>query len=539
MDGDGAPDPYDGRDPGGLGAGMDDGEGVGASAPPPGLLEKGDDVKTFGGIPAGVPPPVGYAPGNAETNPAMLYPGSTGGASGGDITFDPSTGMWTTVPGSSPAANIQQPGAAMIAPSMPMMPMGYDMFGRPIMAPNPMAAPAVMPGMYNPGWPGVVPPQPALMGDNGSTHSKNSSKKAAKREARKEYRKLRQEEEEEEERERRKEAKRRQKEYEKQVRREEKRQQNAARAVAMQDAQHRTVQELAVEDARQRKHQNVLDERRQEAMAEAKRQAYERDREYQREEEAARRQQEAIREREREELMLARERAEQDAIDMERLDQRKGNQNQALAAAQQAAGMGAPLPAPVNQISYPSQSGCVPPNLRNLDRGMQLIKTDPRSQRVVPQPLAFPGQRTLAPSTVQARNRTPSPVQARNRTPSPTAPGYSPYAYQRSKTGTHLQPPPAQHYRPEVYGNDEYDDDDAMTEIRSVRSETSSQRRLVQRRIEEERERVLQTQERERAMETSGQDVYGEEGSGYGNVLDDYRSARSGGSSLRRHRALW
>ncbi|KAK9900522.1 hypothetical protein P389DRAFT_13947 [Cystobasidium minutum MCA 4210] len=260
-----APDPYGNSEPRYNGTN----EGVGAGSAPPEQLVS-EPSRTFGRPPPGVAPPCGWAPGNAETNPAFLDPMYGGGMeSSGDVAFDPGTGTWIAV--SKPKK--RKGTSSLPNPMMPTMPgMGYDMFGRPMMAPMGMPGmmmPGAMPGAFPPMYPGMMPaaaaPLPTTV--KSSSSSIKSSKKDIKREARKEMKKMLKKEKEEEERrhekeERRqeKEARRRRQELERQWaeneererRAEQRRMEEEARARAMADARQKAAREAAERDARER-----------------------------------------------------------------------------------------------------------------------------------------------------------------------------------------------------------------------------------------------------------------------------------------------
>jgi hypothetical protein len=302
---------------------LDDGiEGVGASAPPPGMIDR-----------------------EPEKTAAINDDGDDNAShqKQDQMVFNPATGMWHTAPA--------MPANAMLAPYGAPYPM-YDAWGRPL------------PGTMNPyAAAGMQYPPKALDADTISNkRSIREIKRKAKKAARKKLeRKLRRQEEsddgwssEEEERQRRQEEEEREyvsqqeleRVYQEQVQAEEQRRQEVARAEAMQDAHHRNLVDTAAEDARRRKYEDMITDERSKAMTHAQREAMQK-------EEVQRQQEYAYR--------AARQRAEQDAWEKEIEDERQlAMQRQTMAAAHQAAGMGNPLDpysAAYSGGPYPHQSG--------------------------------------------------------------------------------------------------------------------------------------------------------------------------------------
>lgn len=463
----GPPDPY--ADPyGESGAGK--GDGVGAGSAPPGAIDRrrdGDD--------------------DEEDEGKMVY--------------DPRTGLWSTRGKGVPANPI--------VGGMMGMPMGYNMYGGPMM---------------NPFMGNTVPTK-----EGGEFRSSKDIKKAIKKQARKELKRMKRKEEEEEEsgsetededdrssrraaRRRWKEAARRAREvehereraFERQIREEEKRRQMIARGIAMQDARQRAIQEVAEEDARMRNYQDMIDNQREMAMTDAQRLAF---------------QTELDEMREQQQLLLARRRAEMDAAERERQDdilyrQQQPNQphhyyspsyqpnehataqyyqGQPQQHAQRRMSQTPSLPA--YQPAYGGSSG---------QGGQAATKT----------PLKLPGQPSAPPSYAGSGRYLQPPNQV-----------YPPQAWHQQQYPYHQQ----LHYPSQAIQEElEYDSDDDITEIQSVRSETSSQRRLIRQRMEEERERVLMTQSLEQQYKAYGAPAYDEM-----DIVDDYRSGRSIDSSQR------
>lgn len=309
-----APDPYDGKNPDDpLGEAYDGTEGVGASAPPPGAIA-GDQSQapgqTFGVPPNGQPPLAGYGQTNAENNPNLIAAshGASSVAPSGhgtnEVVFDPATGQWATVfrpsaqaaPATAPQtlapamSQPMMPQMAMTAPSMMPTTVGYDMFGRPIMAPAVAPPPQIMPAWSAPAIPPTLlgqqmpqAPPPAVIEDPSA--KKREAKKAARKEARKQYERLRADEEEaarqaeedEARREERKELKR-EREYAKQIRKQEQAAQEVAKREAEEDARFRKMREDAEDEAKRRKSNQLLVEKRAQAIADARRQAMDRER---------------------------------------------------------------------------------------------------------------------------------------------------------------------------------------------------------------------------------------------------------------------
>lgn len=342
-----APDPYNEGNPGEPRYDGTD-EGVGAGSAPPEQLVS-EPSRTFGRPPRGVAPPVGYAPGNAETNPSYLIMSSPYDGDSGDVVFDPGTGTWIAA---SKHKHRGKKGAGLFPnPMMPGMPgMGFDMYGRPMMAP--MMMPGAMPGAFPPMYPGMMPP-PMPIPSSSKSHSSKSSKKDIKREARKEMKKMLKKEKEEEEKRLEKEARRRRKEMERQWQEDEEQEQEQrqaerrrmeeeARARAIDDARQKAAREAAERDARERE-------------------AYQRERE-----EAARRVKEhEIRKRAaHEEKMKAKREAKEreERIAEARQQERDAHlrREQALAGIEEAARRGAHSPT-LSRNSWLSERRAVPP----------------------------------------------------------------------------------------------------------------------------------------------------------------------------------
>lgn len=456
-----APDPY--ADPYGEAAGGK-GEGVGAGSAPPGAIDR---------------------PGKDDDDDDE----------DGKMVYDPRTGLWSTR-GKGVPAN------PLMGGMIPGMPMGYGMYGQPMMNPY---------GGYMPG---------AGLGQQEDPRSSKDIKKVIKKQARKELERMKRREEEESEsessedddRESRRSARRswkeaarraredeeRQRAFERQVREEEKRQQMIARGIAMQDARQRAAQEVAEEDARMRNYEEMIENQREMAMTDAQRERF---------------QSELDEMREQQQLLMARRRAEMDAAERERQDavlyrqpQPQGNYYQP----QQSGNTAAQYYHGPRRPSRSSQTPSLPPyQPAAYGAGM------PGGQNGQ-MPLKYPGQPSAPPSYAGSRYR----QQANH--------AYPPQAYRQKQYAGGQQ----QGYHPD--DQEEFDDDDDITEIQSVRSETSSQRRLVRQRIDEERERVLATQALEQQYKYPAAPAYHEM-----DIVDDYRSGRSAGSSSRSRRPGW
>ena len=484
----GAPDPYDGKDPNEVGNALDyDGaDGVGASAPPPGVIAA-EEKRTFGAPPAGMPPLNGYGQVNAETNPALVagmqYGVPAAGAAAGtsEVVFDPATGMWNTVFRPAPAPVVPQ--QALLPQAA--VPIGFDAYGRAIMG----QAPAI------PGWPGLAIPQPAAAGVASATDPKDA-KKTARKEARKEYNRQREEEREAEraaqrgqEKREKKRARRREEERERALRKQEKGRQNAARAVAAEEAQERMKVEQAEEDARRRQSAQVMKERRAQAINDARKQALDRERAYRAEEDARR----------------AAEREEWEH------HQRMEAQDRALAAAQNAATHGGPLRDRDSYLSRAStmpSAGSRPVSSSFEDDGRRRSASVP----VPPIPEAYMSQRQsrhpdfLTPAVPLA----PLPGQR-----SHLSTVFSVLSGSIAQSCKPRQPPnsvrtpvtPLSHEQRSHFPDDEVEQL-PYSAVRRPESDAMSEKELLWTRMQEERERVLAQQALEHGGEAWRESVF-------------------------------
>ena len=520
---DAAPDPYDGADPEAPNDMSYDGaDGVGASAPPPAAIQR-EQGKTYGRPPAGSVPLPGYGAVNAETNPQLLAGGgATAADAGSEVVFDPATGMWTAVP--NPVA----PRAALAPynPMAPGMPMGYDAFGRPLMAPG-------MPGMM-PGWPfgaagmagqaALALPQAAHSEDG----KQKDPKKQARREARREYERLRREEEEEEyarmdEEERRAARRKRQKrkERERLAEKLEKKDVRHAREVAEVDAQERAAMEEAQLDAARRREKNDLLIQKEQAIYDAQVKAAER--------------QQAARDEEERAMMMM------DPSEAREMEEHKATlQAQALEAAQYAVQAGEPLESysPRNRNSYLSRASTAPSHYGEED-SRRNSKMDPglaRNRTYPAQRQGFQLDYEDGPDVELGNNalQLSSPNAMHQQYP----PSYQQYppSYQPS-----ARRPPQHQHQYEV-GTQSYrsgrdiDDyhSDAMSHIPSPsvsgpRSDTATDKMRLQARMQEERERVLDRQYADRMREENSYLAPAFRGS----PLPSLRSGRSAHSAQR------
>lgn len=470
-----APDPYEGGPTG---------AGVGAGAAPPGMFDKG--VRTSGGIPSRFGARFNEDDDSDDDDKNQLV-------------VDPRTGLWTK------AGSLQQMSSNPYMPGMLPMPIGYDMYGRPVMAP--------------PQYPNYMPGGAILGNDNNSKRSSRSMKKAIKRQARKEVEKMRRLDEEDEddltddadrestrsnrrhrreERSRIREDERKQQEYEREIREEEKRRQMLAKGIAISDAKLKAAQEIAQEDARMKNYKEILDNQRQLAMTDAQRKQFKDEMNLMREQQL---------------LTLAERKAEIDAEEKARQDE-ETYRRQAYQAQQ-----------------YQAQQ---------YQQTQQYQKPQYRGPQYPPAAVApmrdsaVSGSRSLPPYTpYTGEGQQLHPPSYRGSSQRSAASfGYPPAAHQQQYREGNASRAPPNHVEAE-----EYDFDDDITEIQSVRSETSSQRRLVTRRLEEERERVIQAQERERSLTNGSRNAHYSEN----DILDDYRSEpsiRSANVSLR-NRPRW
>lgn len=474
-----APDPYDGQGPDGNVLEYDGADGVGARAPPPGAIPS---QQTFGAPPAGVAPLNGYAAGNAETNPQLVAQGVTG--SSGDVksevVFDPSTGLWSTiqriVPKSGTTDEKQStapaqptlPIPAFTAPSFPQMPIGYDAFGRPIMPP----LPSMVPGWPNPmlAQPMIAQPAPAVTADASSTERPQDPKKVARKEARRQYERMRDAEERtelnrerqahDEERERWERRERRKaKERERQLRRREKEEERQAREIAEEEAKERRIREAAEEDARRRRSKQLLIEKRQQAIDDARRQAMEREQRFREEQERAHAEQ----------MRLQRE---------EEQARRQALQAQALAAVQEAAEIGLPLDRAggiADQYQGDRDSYLTRAETEFVSEGYLQENVDHVAAPVPTVPSEFQFQQ---PSHLPQE----SPEYGR---------GPTPHLPQLSNPGTEVNQDSSVSYRAPPY------EEDGVTVVQTPSapsSETASARERLHMEMEAERQRVLERQ---------------------------------------------
>lgn len=388
------------------------GEGVGAGSAPPGVIDK--------------------PPNDDDSDDED-----------GQMRYDPRTGQWTSKSKTLPTGPFM--------PGMMGMPMGYNMYGQPVMNP------------YGGFMPGMIP------GSGDEKRSSRELKKAIKRRARKELEKLKRKEEEKSDNEsssededdhssiraaryqykeatrRAREEEERQRAFERQIREEEKRQQMIARGIAIQDARQRAAREVAEEDARMQNYQEMIDNQREMAMTDAQKQVF---------------QDELDQMKEQQQLLLARKTAEMDAAARAAADEELYNRQQGPEVMPyQRQQWQYPPQTSQRRMSYASRTGS-PPSYR---------PSGAESRWPSRGPLKFPGQPSAPPSDQESRRGQQA---MRQKHPSPNHHG------------------------------EEYDSDD-ITEIQSVGSETSADRRLVAQREREERERVLRAQEKQRQYSRS------------------------------------
>lgn len=457
-----APDPYDGNDPGAANAlGFDSSEGVGASAPPPGAIAA-EEKKTFGMPPAGMPPLNGYGQPNAEANPALVAGAQFGGRTAGtsEVGFDPVTGNWNTVFTPGPAPTIPQQAFLPQA----TVPIGFDAYGRAILGPQSVQA-----------WPAMPPQTQTLESD-----SAKEAKKAAKKAARKEYRQKKEADREAkrkaEREERRKiehRAHRREEEHDRAIRKQEERLQNAARAVAAEDAQERAAVEQAEEDARRRQSAQIMKERRAQAIHDARRQAMEREKAYRAEEAVLWEQQ-----------------------------QRAEAQSRALAAAQNAAETGAPLFK--ERDSYLSQASTVPNGASRSNTPIfEHYDSDSRRSSGVPVP---PMPQAYMPRQQRQSRHPDFLTDAVPLAPLPGQRSHLSSVFSIMSARPPRPAPPTNARTPVSLEQKTYFPDDEVEQLpasaRRPESDAMSEKELLWTRMQEERERVLAQQALERGSAT-------------------------------------
>lgn len=422
-----APDPYGGDNPEQR---YDGYSGVGAGASASDLIDREPAGRTFGRPPAGVPPPIGYAQEDAESNPVYLRMANAWGA--GDVEFDPDTGTWVKITKSKPKKEAAYPGMMPGMPGMPAMP--YGMYGGSMMQPYggmmPGMYPGAMPNMYG----GMMPPGPAMMAPPPVVErSSKDTKEEMKREAKREMKRLLRKEYEAEERKAEKEARRRRKEEkrdEEERRRREEDQQRAAREAAEADAKERA----RMDQERTLAQQAALKRQEHEAKLRAKQLAEEREQEARR---------------------IAKEREKQERSKYQEHEQARHEHDQArqraLNGVKEAARIGAHTQT-ATRDSWLSESSHAPP--------YRPYEDEPQSDGY--------SQRRHGRSDDYADQRTPRPLR-----PS------SPNSYQ-SRPPTYRTNPSSRNTSEDDYierrqSNDWLDE--GYSDSRSVRSTDSSQRR--------------------------------------------------------------
>jgi len=466
-----APDPYGDGTPEQR---YDGDSGVGASAAAPDRIEPPQPGKTFGRPAQGLPPPIGYSQEDSESNPVYLRMAQAWGA--GNVEFDPDTGTWVTVSKTkskkkgAAATAAAYPGGMM--PGMPGMP--YGMYGAPMMPPY--AGMGMYPGAMPPMYPGMMPP-PVVEG------SSKSSKEDMKREAKKEMKKLLRKEHEEEERRAEKEARRRRKKEEKheekarkeeECRRKEEDEQRAAREAALIDQERVIAQQAA------------LKRQEHEAKIRAKQLAFER---------------------EAEESRLAEEREAQERKDREEHERAR---QRALRGVEEAARLGAHSPTTVRN-SWLSESSRSSPYWEHENEHQEYLHPENHYQR--------PHQRADTYST--------------GRSPQPSRPA-SPQSY-KSDLPAYRSHPPSRDTSGDSYRDRERNPskdwlDDSYSDARSIRSTTSSQRRVPMERDRQQPEAPQPLFQYQRSRSNSSASINNSQRPD----LSDTRSVRSVQSSRSR-----